>query len=91
MILEKIVAILGKEDGRRYVLRRLVRPASSIAKCYKTYVMELWEVKAAGNVMLWDIGVTGNYTEDWNKKALVEKAEEAFMQELFRHLESKQG
>lgn len=91
MMLEKVVAILGKAEGRRYVLRRSVRPACSIARAYKTYALELWEKKEPAGEMLWGASATGIYTGDCNKKALIEKAEEAFMEGLFKHLKGDDG
>jgi len=88
MILEEIVEILSRQRGRHYVLRRDVVSASSIAKSYKTCVMEFWEVGKEENKMLWKTETTGRYT-DLYREALVRKAEESFMEKLFEWLEKR--
>lgn len=88
MILEEIIEILSRQRHRHFVARRNVEPASSIAKSYKTYLIELWEVKDSGNEILYTSRATGMFTE-WHKEALVKKAEENFMEDLFKYLEEK--
>ena len=44
MTLEEIVKILGELNNRKYVLHRDLKDASAVARVYKDYIIELWDV-----------------------------------------------
>lgn len=84
MSLEEIVQILSKLDNRVYIIRRDLKEASSVAKVYKQYIIELWlaDIKdTKNNRCVLSVHEIGQWT-DRNKDELVANVESKFMKEL---------
>lgn len=84
MTLEEIVKILGKMNSRMYVVRRHLEEASSVAKVYKKYIIELWTVDTKNpknNLCSLSAYEIGQWTER-NKDELVKNVETKFMEQL---------
>lgn len=84
MTLEEIAKILGKMNGRMYVVRRHLEEASSVAKVYKKYIIELWTVDtkdSKNNLCSISAQEIGQWT-DRNKDELVRNVETKFMEQL---------
>ena len=84
MTLEEIAKILGKMTGKMYVVRRHLEEASSVAKVYKKYIIELWTVDTKNpknNLCGLSAQEIGQWT-DRNKDELVRNVETKFMEQL---------
>ena len=88
MTLEEIAKILGKMNARMYVVRRHLEEASSIAKVYKKYIIELWTVDtkdSKNNLCSISVHEIGQWTER-NKDELVKSVETKFMEQLLNSI-----
>ena len=88
MTLEEIVKILGKMNSRMYVIRRHLEEASSVAKVYKKYIIELWTVDTKNpknNLCSMSAHEIGQWTER-NKDELVKNVETKFMEQLLNNV-----
>ena len=88
MTLEEIVKILGKMNDRMYVIRRHLEEASSVAKVYKKYIIELWAVdtkEPKNNLCSMSTHEIGQWTER-NKDELVKNVETKFMEQLLNSI-----
>ncbi|MBR5725604.1 MAG: hypothetical protein IKX56_02605 [Muribaculaceae bacterium] len=81
---EEIVKILGELNNRKYVLHRDLKDASSVARVYKDYIIELWLVDikdTKNNKCILSVHEIGQWT-DRSKDLLVENVESKFIEEL---------
>lgn len=83
MKLEEVIEILSRARKRIYVVRRNVEDASSIAKSYKTCVIQLWEVAGEERKVLFEVRNTGQYVGE-NKEVMTRETEYIFMEKLFK-------
>jgi len=82
MEVEEIVNILSSVDNKHYVLRRNILPISTIAKGFKKYIIELWDINI--DHPLFSCFTTGQFT-DSNKEALKKEAEKKFVEKLINY------
>lgn len=90
MTLEEIAKILSKINGRMYVVRRHLEEASSVAKVYKKYIIELWTVDTKdpkNNLCSMSAHEIGQWT-DRNKDELVKTVETKFMEQLLNSIKT---
>ena len=88
MTLEEIVKIWGEITGKMYVVRRHLKEASSVAKVYKKYIIELWTVDTKNpknNLCSMYAHEIGQWTER-NKDELVKNVETKFMEQLLNSI-----
>lgn len=91
MEVEEIITILSNVENKYFIPVRTMKIPSTIARSYRTYIIQLWERVIGGeNRMVFSVEETGLYTDD-HKKELVKKAEEKFIGELFKILKSRDG
>lgn len=90
MTLEEIVQILGSLCSKMFVVRRDLKEASSVAKIYRDYVIELWDVDTKNpknNRCILSEHEIGQWT-DRNKDDLVKSVELKFMEQLLRNIKN---
>ena len=90
MTLEEIVQILGSLCSKMFVVRRDLKEASSVAKIYRDYVIELWNVDTKNpknNRCILSEHEIGQWT-DRNKDDLVKSVELKFMEQLLRNIKN---
>lgn len=92
MELEEVVQTLGEVRNKHYIMRRYIDTASNIAKSYRYYIIELYEIKRINgeidNECLFRVASIGQWVEE-HKKELVNDAEKLFIKKLFQWLEKK--
>lgn len=86
MKLEEIIEVLCKARRGNYIVRRNVEEASSIAKSYKTCVIQLWEVSEKGKAVLFEARNTGQYVGE-SKMEMMKETEYIFMEKLFKWMD----
>lgn len=90
MTLEEIVQILSRLCDKMFIIHRDLKEASSVAKVYKDYVIELWEIdikNPKNNRCILSDHEIGQWT-DKNKDDLVKKVELKFIEELLRNIKN---
>ena len=90
MTLEEIVQILGSLCSKMFVVRRDLKEASSVAKIYRDYVIELWNVDTKNpknNRCILSEHEIGQWT-DRNKDDIVKSVELKFMEQLLRNIKN---
>lgn len=90
MTLEEIVQILSRLCDKMFIIRRDLKEASSVAKVYKDYVIELWEIdikNPKNNKCILSDHEIGQWT-DKNKDDLVKNVELKFIEELLRNIKN---
>ena len=90
MTLEEIVQILSRLCDKIFIIRRDLKEASSVAKVYKDYVIELWEIdikNPKNNKCVLSDHEIGQWT-DKNKDDLVKNVELKFIEELLRNIKN---
>lgn len=90
MTLEDTIDILGKVNGKKYVLHRDLKEASSVAKVYRNYIIELWVIdikNPKNNLCILSAQETGQWT-DRNKNELVNSVERKFVEELLNGIKT---
>lgn len=90
MTLEEIVQILSRLCDKMFIIHRDLKEASSVAKVYKDYVIELWEIdikNPKNNRCILSDHEIGQWT-DRNKDDLVKNVELKFMEELLRNIKN---
>lgn len=90
MTLEEIVQILSRLCDKMFIIHRDLKEASSVAKVYKDYVIELWEIdikNPKNNKCILSDHEIGQWT-DKNKDDLVKKVELKFIEELLRNIKN---
>ena len=90
MTLEEIVKILGDMCSKMFVVRRDLKEASSVAKIYKDYIIELWEINikdSKKNKCILSEHEVGQWSEK-NKDDLVKKVELKFVEQLLRNIKN---
>jgi hypothetical protein len=73
-----------------FIIRRDLKEASSVAKVYKDYVIELWEIdikNPKNNKCILSDHEIGQWT-DKNKDDLVKNVELKFIEELLRNIKN---
>jgi hypothetical protein len=73
-----------------FIIRRDLKEASSVAKVYKDYVIELWEINIKNpknNKCILSDHEIGQWT-DKNKDDLVKNVELKFIEELLRNIKN---
>ena len=73
-----------------FIIRRDLKEASSVAKVYKDYVIELWEIdikNPKNNRCILSDHEIGQWT-DKNKDDLVKNVELKFIEELLRNIKN---
>lgn len=91
MTLEEIIQILGNLCNRKFVIRRDLKEASSVAKVYKDYIIELWNIdikNPKNNKCVLSEHEVGQWT-DKNKDDLVKNVELKFMEQLLRNIKNR--
>lgn len=91
MTLEEIIQILGNLCNRKFVIRRDLKEASSVAKVYKDYIIELWNIdikNPKNNKCILSEHEVGQWT-DKNKDDLVKNVELKFMEQLLRNIKNR--
>jgi len=91
MTLEEIIQILGNLCNRKFVIRRDLKEASSVAKVYKDYIVELWNIdikNPKNNKCILSEHEVGQWT-DKNKDDLVKNVELKFMEQLLRNIKNR--
>lgn len=90
MTLEEIVQILSRLCDKMFIIHRDLKEASSVAKVYKDYVIELWEIdikNPKNNKCILSDHEIGQWT-DKNKDDLVKNVELKFIEELLRNIKN---
>lgn len=90
MTLEEIVQILSRLCDKMFIIRRDLKEASSVAKVYKDYVIELWEIdikNPKNNKCILSDHEIGQWT-DKNKDNLAKNVELKFIEELLRNIKN---
>ena len=90
MTLEEIVQILSRLCDKMFIIRRDLKEASSVAKVYKDYVIELWEIdikNPKNNKCILSDHEIGQWT-DKNKDDLVKNVELKFIEQLLRNIKN---
>ena len=90
MTLEEIIQVLGKLCSKMFVVRRDLKEASSVAKVYRDYIIELWEVDtndSKNNKCILSEHEIGQWT-DKNKDDLIKHVELKFIEELLRNIKN---
>lgn len=90
MTLEEIINVLGKLNDKMFVIHRDLKEASSVAKVYRDYIIELWDIdikNPKNNKCILSEHETGQWTEK-NKEALVKSVELKFMEQLFINIKN---
>lgn len=90
MTLEEIIQILGKLCNRMLVVHRDLKEASSVAKVYRDYIIELWSVDTSNpknNRCILSEHEIGQWT-DKNKDDLIKSVELKFIEELLRNIKN---
>ena len=91
MTLEEIVQILGNMRSKMFVVRRDLKEASSVAKVYRDYIIELWDIdiqNSKNNKCILSKHEIGQWT-DRNKNDLVKSVELKFMEQLLRNIKNR--
>lgn len=91
MTLEEIVQILSRLCDKMFIIRRDLKEASSVAKVYKDYVIELWEIdikNPKNNKCILSDHEIGQWT-DRNKDDLVKSVELKFVEQLLRNIKNE--
>ena len=90
MTLEEIVKILGSLCSKVFVIHRNLKEASSVAKIYRDYIIELWAIDikdSKNNRCILSEHEIGQWT-DKNKDELVKNVELKFMEQLLRNIKN---
>lgn len=90
MTLEEIVQILSRLCDKMFIIHRDLKEASSVAKVYKDYVIELWKIdikNPKNNKCILSDHEIGQWT-DKNKDDLVKNVELKFIEELLRNIKN---
>lgn len=90
MTLEEIVQILGKLCSKTFVVRRDLKEASSVAKVYRDYIIELWVVdikNPKNNKCILSEHEVGQWT-DRNKDELIRNVELKFVEQLLMNIKN---
>lgn len=90
MTLEEIVQILGKLCSKTFVARRDLKEASSVAKVYRDYIIELWVVdikNSKNNKCILSEHEVGQWT-DRNKDELIRNVELKFVEQLLMNIKN---
>lgn len=90
MTLEEIIQVLSKLCNKMFVVRRDLKEASSVAKVYRDYIIELWEVDtndSKNNKCILSEHEIGQWT-DKNKDDLIKNVELKFIEELLRNIKN---
>lgn len=91
MTLEEIVQILGNMCSKMFVVRRGLKEASSVAKVYRDYIIELWDIdiqNSKNNKCILSEHEIGQWT-DRNKDDLVKSVELKFVEQLLRNIKNR--
>jgi hypothetical protein len=73
-----------------FIVRRDLKEASSVAKVYRDYIIELWEIdikNSKNNKLILSEHEIGQWT-DKNKDDLVKNVELKFIEELLRNIKN---
>lgn len=90
MTLEEIIQILSKLCNKMFIVRRDLKEASSVAKVYRDYIIELWEIdikNSKSNKCILSEHEIGQWT-DRNKDDLVKNVELKFIEQLLRNIKN---
>lgn len=90
MTLEEIIQVLSNLCNRMLVVRRDLKEASSVAKVYKDYVIELWNIdikNPKNNKCILSEHEIGQWT-DRNKDDIIKSVELKFIEELLRNIKN---
>ena len=90
MTLEEIVQTLSKLCNKMFIVHRDLKEASSVAKVYRDYIIELWDIdikNPKNNKCILSEHETGQWTEK-NKEDLVKRVELKFMEQLFINIKN---
>jgi len=90
MTLEEIIQILGNLCNRKFVVRRDLKEASSVAKVYRDYIIELWDIdiqNSKNNKCILSEHQVGQWT-DRNKDELVHNVELKFIEQVLRNIKN---
>jgi len=90
MTLEEITQVLSKLCDKMFVIRRDLKEASSVAKIYKDYIIELWSIdikNPKNNKCILSEHEIGQWT-DKNKDELTKRVELNFIEQLLRNIKN---
>lgn len=90
MTLEEIVNIVGDLSSKMFVVRRDLKEASSVAKVYRDYIIELWDIdikNPKNNKCILSEHEVGQWS-DRNKDDLVKNVELKFTKQLLRDIKN---
>lgn len=76
--------MLGELSNKMYIVHRDLKEASSVAKIYKEYIIELWLVDikdTKNNKRIFSVQEIGQWT-DRNKDELISAVEDRFTERL---------
>lgn len=90
MTLEEIIQILNNLTNKMFVVRRDLKEASSVAKVYRDYIIELWDIdikNPKNNKCILSEHEVGQWT-DRNKDELIKNVEIRFMEQLLMNIKN---
>ena len=90
MTLEEIIQVLSKLCNKMFIIRRDLKEASSVAKVYKDYIIELWSIDIKdpkNNKCILSEHEVGQWT-DRNKDDIIRNVELKFIEELLRNIKN---
>lgn len=90
MTLEEIIQILNNLTNKMFIVRRDLKEASSVAKVYRDYIIELWDIdikNPKNNRCILSEHEVGQWT-DRNKDELVKNVEVRFMEQLLMNIKN---
>lgn len=79
MEIEEIIDILSEVKNEKLILRRNLKQASTMAKGFKYYIMELWKPNSENPII--QVSIVGQYTLE-NRENIKKSCEYEFMREL---------
>lgn len=90
MTLEEIVQTLSKLCNKMFIVHRDLKEASSVAKVYRDYIIELWEIdikNSKNNKCILSEHEVGQWT-DRNKDELVKSVELKLLEQLLMNIKN---
>lgn len=90
MTLEEVIQVLSKLCDKMFMIRRDLKEASSVAKVYRDYIIELWEVdikNSKNNKCILSEHEIGQWT-DRNKDDLIKNVELKFIEQLLMNIKN---
>lgn len=83
MEIEEIIDLLGEVRNSKYVVKRTLKNASTMAKGFKYYIIELWMPNA--EAPLCSVKTLGQYTIE-HREEIKSNTEREFLEKVFLRL-----